>query len=236
MTKSLSLFFILFLSIANSSHANLLQSGFIVEYDVNYNGMELGVSKRRLTINKDQTATYKATTVPEGFAALLIKETITETSKIKITREQIQPNQYTEIKNKKGKTETIQLQFDWKNQNLSNSYLKTKHVLKTNTHDLLSFQLNIMQDLQKNKRHMQYRIATKKHIRNYNLDFVDKERLQTSLGEFEVVKLQTTQKEGKSQFTFWCAPALEYLPVKIQKTNDKGDQFSFTLRTFSLKK
>ena len=236
MIKALSVSFILLLSLANTSHAELLKSGFYVEYDVSYNGMDLGVSKRRLTVNSNQLATYEATTIPEGFAALLIKEIINETSKLKITREQIQPNQYTESKNKKGTIEKYQLSFDWKKNKLNNSYSKTIDDLKTNTHDLLSFQLNIMQDMQQNKKNMHYRIATKRHTRDYNLKVIEKENIETALGEFDVIKLSTKITQGKSQFTFWCAPSLEYLPIKIQKTNDKGDLFSFTLRTFSVQK
>lgn len=236
MIKAFSVFFILLLSYANTSHANLLQSGFNAEYDVNYNGMELGVSKRRLIFTGNQTATYEATTLPEGFAALLIKEIVTETSNIKITQAQIQPSQYTESKNKKGNIEKYQLSFDWEKNKLNNSYSNTIDDLKTNTHDLLSFQLSIMQDMQRNKKSMHYRIATKRHTRDYILNVEKKEKIETALGEFDVIKLSSKPLQDKSQFTFWCAPALEYLPVKIQKTNEKGDLFSFTLRAFSIQK
>jgi len=236
MIKTLSIIFVLFLSITNVSHANLLQSGFNADYDVSYNGMELGVSKRHLSVESNQLATYEATTIPEGFAALLIKEIVTETSKIKITRAQIQPNLYIQSKNKKGKIEEFQLRFDWEKNKLRNSSSKKNNDLKNDTHDLLSFQLAIMQDLQKHKKTMQYRIATKKHTRDYVLNVLNNEKVETALGEFDVIKLSTTPLKDKSQFTFWCAPSLEYLPVKIQKTNEKGDTFSFTLRTFSIKK
>jgi len=236
MIKTLSVIFVLFLSLTNASQANLLQSGFNADYDVSYNGMELGVSKRRFIVDSNQLATYEATTIPEGFAALLIKETVTETSKINITRTQIQPNLYIQSKNKKGKIEKFQLSFDWKKNKLNNSSSKKNEDLKKNTHDLLSFQLAIMQDLQKHKKTMLYRIATKKHTREYVLNVLNSEKVETALGEFDVIKLSTTPLKDKSQFTFWYAPALEYLPVKIQKTNEKGDTFSFTLRAFSIQK
>jgi len=234
--KTLSVSLVFFVSTINTSQANLLQSGFNAEYDVNYNGMELGVSKRRLSMTKNQIAIFEATTLPEGFAALLIKETITETSKIKITHEKIQPIQYVEAKDKKGNIEKYQLSFDWNKNTLRNEHLKISEPLKSNTHDLLSFQLNMMRDLQKNKQNMQYRIATKRHTRDYSLRIILTEKIETNMGEFEVIKLTTKPVKGKSQFTFWCAPALEFLPVKIQKTNDKGNKFSFTLRSFSIHK
>lgn len=221
---------------ASTSYANLLESGFNADYDVNYNGMELGVSKRSLNVSSHKNAVFKSVTYPEGFAALLISETITETSKLKITRDHIQPIEYIENKDKKGKIETTQLSFNWKQEVLENSYLKTTDKLQTNTHDLLSFQLNIMQDLQKNKKEMRYRVATRKHTRDYILNIVAKETIETNIGDLEVVKISTKPIEGKSQFTFWCAPTLEYLPIKIQKTNDKGDKFSFTIRAFSIQK
>ncbi len=233
MIKTISLLLLLF-AVINNSHAALLQSGFKVEYDVEYNGFSLGVSKRSLSFAPPQTAIYKSTTTPEGFAALLISETVTETSNIHISREEIKPALYRFLKNKKGNIEQHQINFNWQTKQLSNSYLKTTEALQNNTYDLLSFQLKIMQDLQKNKTHMQYRIATKKHTRDYNLKVLNKETIDTGLGKFEVLKLQTDLTEGKSQFTFWAAPALEYLPIKIEKVNDKGDVFSFVIRAFTV--
>lgn len=221
---------------SNIGNANLFKTGFKVEYDVNYNGMDLGVSKRSLSFPSSETAIYKSTTTPEGFAALLISETVTETSNIHINRKKIQPSQYQFVKNKKGNIEQHQIDFDWKTQQIKNSYLKTTEKLKDNTHDLLSFQLEIMQNLQQHKTSMHYHIATKKHTRDYNLKVVKKEIIETGLGDFEVIKLQSELTKGESQFTFWSAPALEYLPVKIQKVNDKGDVFSFTIRAFTVQK
>jgi len=227
---------LLLIGIVSTSQANLLESGFKIEYDVNYNGMELGVSTRHLLFTSSQNAIYKSTTTPEGFAALLIDETITEISKLSITRKEIKPMQYTETKTKKGKIEKQQLNFDWRKKELINSYSKVNEKLEPHTHDLLSFQLQIMQDLQQHKTNMQYRVATKKHTRSYSLNVLGKETIETAMGEFDVIKLQSKSSEGESQFTFWAAPALEYLPIKIQKINDKGKTFSFTIRSFSLQK
>ncbi len=235
MIKIISLLF-LALGIINTSHADLLQSGFKVEYDVEYNGFNLGVSKRSLSFAPPKTAIYKSTTTPEGFASLLISETATETSNIHISRNKIKPLLYRLVKNKKGNIEQYKIDFNWQTNQLKNSYSKNTEPLKDNTQDLLSFQLKIMQDLQKHKTSMQYRIATKKHTRDYKLKVIQKETIKTRLGEFEVTKLQSELTQGKSQFTFWAAPALEYLPIKIEKINDKGDVFSFTIRAFIVQK
>jgi len=235
MLRILSLLFLL-ISITSTSYANLLQSGFTVEYDVNYNGMELGVSKRSLLFLSDQKAIYKAETVPEGFASLIIQETIKEISNIKITRDNITPSQYVITKNKRGKIDKVTIDFDWKEKTVTNSYLKKTEPLKENTHDLLSLQLNIMQDLQRNKKSMLYQVATKKHNRSYNLKVEKEELLETPMGEYKTIKLTASSPEGKSQFIFWCAKDFEFLPIKIQKINDRGDKVSFILRSFAVQK
>jgi len=235
MLKKLSLLFLL-ISITSTSYANLLQSGFTVEYDVNYNGMELGVSKRSLLFVSDQKAIYKAETVPEGFASLIIQETIKEISNILITRGNVTPSQYIMTKNKRGKIEDVTIDFNWKEKTITNSYSKKIQPLKENTHDLLSLQLNIMQDLQRNKKSMLYQVATKKHNRSYNLNVEKEELLETPMGEYKTVKLVASSPEGKSQFIFWCAKSFEFLPIKIQKINDRGDKVSFILRSFAVQK
>lgn len=236
----LSTIALLFLSFA--SHAalvlpkeSLLKTGFKVDYDVNYNGMGIGVSKRVLSIN-DNTAIFEATTLPEGLAAMFISETITERSEIEITSKKVHPTKYNYIKDKKGKIEKIQLKFDWDKKILSNDYSKIDTELKPNTHDLLSFQLQIIKDLQNKEDNMQYYVATKKHTRLYTLKYLKEEEVITALGNFSALKLETNTIKGNSKFTFWCAPVLGFLPIKIQKTNDKGDEFSFILRDFSVAK
>ena len=224
------------LSIASISHANLLKSGFKIEYNVNYNGMEVGVSKRSLLFISDENAIYKAETVPEGFASLFIKETVKEISNSKITRKRITPIQYVITKNKSGKIEENKIDFNWNEKILTNSYSKKPETLKENSYDLLSLQLSIMRDLQQHRRAMRYKIATKKHYRLYNLKIEKEEVINTPMGEFKTTKLVSNSPEGNSTFTFWCAQALEYLPVKIQKINDKGDIVDFTLRTFAIQK
>ena len=233
--KRLTLLLFLFISI-NNSYASLLENGFKIEYDVNYNDMDIGVSKRSLLFVSDKQAIYKAETVPEGFASLIIKETVKEISRSTITRNEIIPLEYTITKNKRGNIEENTIKFDWKNKTVSNSYTKNTESLKTNTHDLLSLQLNIMRDLQKHRKNMQYQIATKKHYRQYALNTEKEETIETSMGDFKTIKLTSKSTEGNSQYTFWCAPTLEFLPIKIQKVNDKGDTFSFTIRTFSMQK
>jgi len=230
------LVFCFLISLATASSANLLQTGFKIEYDVNYNGMALGVSKRSLLFLSDQKAIYKSETVPEGFASLIIKETIKEVSKVNITRNEIKPTQYVITKNKRGKIEENKIDFNWQAKTVTNSYSKKTDALQQNTHDLLSFQLNIMRDLQQNKKTMLYQVATKKHSRLYTLKTENEELIETSLGDFNTVKLSSKSSEGNSQFIFWCSPELEYLPIKFQKVNDKGDVFSFTLRTFETQK
>jgi len=226
----------LLLSSTSWVHASLLEDGFKIEYDVNYNGMEIGVSKRSLLFISDKKAIYKAETVPEGFASLIIKETIKEVSNSSITRDKIIPLNYVITKNKRGNIEENKINFDWKEKTVTNSYTQKTLLLKENTHDLLSLQLSIMRDLQKHKKNMQYQIATKKHYREYALNANPEELIETPLGEFKAIKLVSKSTEGNSQYTFWCAPTLEYLPIKIQKVNDKGDTVSLALRAFATQK
>ncbi len=235
MLKALYLILSL-VSFSSISFANILQTGFTIEYDVNYNGMDIGVNKRSLLFISDQSAIYKAETVAEGFASLLIKETIKEVSKTNITRDKITPVQYVITKNKRGKIEENKIDFNWQEKILTNSYSNKTEKLKDNTYDLLSLQLNIMRDLQQHRKKMQYQIATKKHYRQYTLKTEKEEVIDTPLGEFKTIKLVSKSAEGKSQFIFWCAPTLEYLPIKIEKINDKGDVVGFTLRAFTVQK
>lgn len=226
-------FFIVALLFPFNSMADLLDKGFVAVYDVMYNNIELGIQTRRLYFTQPNQAIFSAKTIPQGFASLFIKETVTETSQLRLSKTTLQPIQYQYIKQGKKKTERYQLNFNWQNKKINNSYTQQRYPLTPNTHDLLSFQLMLMRDLQHQQQKITYYIASKKRVEPYQLKIIGYELLETPMGEFETIKLESTKTHKGDHFTLWCAKILEYLPVKIQKTEPDGDNFSFTIKSFS---
>ena len=96
---------------------------------------------------------------------------------------------------------------------------------------MLSFQLQLMRELQRNKQEMTFNIADKKQIEQYQLNQTATETIETPMRSFSTVALTSNIVRKKNQFHIWAAPALQYLPVKIQKTEDDGDVTTLSLKS-----
>ncbi len=225
-----SLVLILFLIAYSDTYANLLMNGFNVRYDVSYNGMDVGSNNRSLKFTDKTHAVFTSIAIPEGLAALILKEIVTESSSLEITSSFIKPDKYTFKKDKKGKIEQYDLKFNWPQQEFFSSHANKSFHAPDNTQDMLSFMLYIMQALQNNRANFSLPIAAKNKLRLFEVTEAGKEVLVLDSGEFKTVKIEHYDKVKKERFTLWCAPSLDYLPVKIVKAESDGDKITFFLR------
>lgn len=219
----------LLLITSSNTYANLLTNGFNVRYDVSYNGMDVGSNNRSLIFSDKTHAVFTSIAIPEGLAALILKEIVTETSSLEITPSSIRPDKYTFKKDKKGKIEQYNLNFNWPNHEFFSSHENKTFHAPENTQDMLSFMLYIMQALQNNRSDFTLPIAAKNKLRVFEVTKTGEELLVLDSGKFNTLKIEHFDKDKKERFTLWCAPSLNYLPVKIVKLESDGDKITFFL-------
>ncbi len=86
--------------------------------------------------------------------------------------------------------------------------------------------LAVMQDLKRKKLRDEYRYVDRRRIKKYKFKIIGQDQVDTKLGRFDAVLVETVQKskkrnKPKRQTIFWSVPKLEYLPVRI--TYKSGD-------------
>lgn len=215
----------------STGHARLLDRGFEANYEVHYTGFYIGDSNRALTRQDPDSWTYKSYTEPKGVAAAFVADKVNETSKIRMVNNRFQPEFY-DYHQYGGKDKVkFRLDFDWQANKLSNSYKNETFPLEAETHDLLSFQIQLMSDLQAGKKSVSYTIADKKRIDTYHLKLSKTEQIETPLKSFSTIKLISNKIRNKLQFIFWCAPELDYLPVKVLRVDKKGRKSVMLLKS-----
>ena len=213
------------------SHAGMLDTGFVAVYEVQHKQIYLGDATRTLKQNKEGQWQYHTETETKGLASLLIKDVINETTTFKRQTGNIIPLVY-EYRQHGGKREKhFLLEFNWDKLELVNSYKKETFPIKPGTQDLLSFQLQLMQDLQSGKRSISYTIADRKRIEAYKLTNKGKTEIETPMKTFQAIQLVSDVIRNKAQFKIWCVPELQYLPVRVLKIDDDGDESEFSLRS-----
>lgn len=88
-----------------------------------------------------------------------------------------------------------------------------------------------MTDLAEQKKSFTYRIADGGKLKDYDIRVIETETVTTPLGKIEAIKLIRYRKDkNKRQTTLWCAPSLNYLPVKLEHTEKGGSVFTALLR------
>ena len=214
--------------------AQLLQKGFESIYEVHHNNIYLGDTVRKLTKLENGQWEYGSYTEAKGFVKMFVKDRIEERSKLEINLNQVKPFNYTYNQSGGKREQKFNLTYNWDKNILTNTYLDKELELVPGTQDLLSFVLQIMLELQHNKEIIEMHIADKRRLDSYQLKVIGKESVETPFKTLPTVVLLSNKIKGKRQFKLWCAPSLQYLPIRIQKIEDDGDEDTMALKELKL--
>ncbi|PHS23796.1 MAG: isoprenoid biosynthesis protein [Methylophaga sp.] len=206
---------------------------FSANYLVRLNGLSAGELKRELSTNDDGSRTFSSTSQAKGVFAFFKPDLVEETSIWTLEGKSIRPQSYTYHRTGGKKEKYLNLKFDWKAQRVTID--NNKHIIELNidpsTLDKLVYQLALMSDLQQHKKQFSYLIADKDKVKTYNIVILGTEIITTPMGKIEAIKLERHHSGKKQrQTTLWCAPALHYLPVRIEHIEKDGTKFTAELR------
>lgn len=228
----------------NSLSASLLDP-FVATYMVSSMGLEGIQVTNTLTLDGDKKQSYhfKSYSIPVGLLALKKDETRDEQSEGGIINNTIQPERYIYVQIREGKTRRdVELKFDWQKKQVSNHHKhkqsKWRMPIKSHTVDKLSYQLSLMLRLKKasinnNKdKHFSLFIADGGKLKSYDFTILDEEQINTPLGKLETIKITHKRHNTDKVITLWCAPKLNYLPVKIIQDEKDKPQFLSTLTSY----
>jgi len=206
---------------------------FSANYAVKLNGLQAGELKRTLVSNQDGSRTFKSATQAKGIFAFFKPDLVEETSTWQQHSNTIRPQSYLYQRTGGKKEKYLSLNFDWLNKNVHIDDHKQPWILNIEEHtlDKLVYQLSLMSDLADNKTQLSYLIADGGKIKTYNIKVLEKEIITTPLGKIEAIKLTRHRAPSKGRKTIlWCAPGLNYLPIKLEHTEKGGAVFTAVLR------
>ena len=104
-----------------------------------------------------------------------------------------------------------------------------------NALDKLVVQIAVMMDLAAGKKELVYDIADGGKLKEYRFAVVGKENIRVPAGEFEVLKIERIRKDNDRTTYLWCAPSLNYLPVRIEQIeHEDGVTYLSELKQTSL--
>jgi hypothetical protein len=202
---------------------------FEARYEVSHRAITLG--EARVTFERLPGARYRysTTTQPTGITKLFYNATVTELSEGQITVNGFRPDRY--VYQREGrKARSARLRFDWDDNIVINEVAGDSWKMKIpdDALDRLGSQLQLMWDLAHNERRLSYDIADGGQLKTYQLVQLGNEAVRTRFGTLDTVKIVRKRDDNARATTFWCAPSLDYLPVRIVH-REKDDNFEMTL-------
>jgi len=204
---------------------------FSADYTLKRNGIALGLATRSLRPLKDGRFIYASATSATGVIAWFVKDQIDEHSIFTLQNGHIRPMEYVYDRHGGSKTRRVKLVFDWVKGIVTNVIDGDpwRMEIPQDAYDKLSYQLAIMQDLQNGRKELQYNIADGGKLKTYAFDILGEEQVETAFGRLKTVKIR--RLDDKRYTTIWCAPSMNYLPVRLEQQETDGSQLSMHLQS-----
>ncbi len=210
---------------------------YSASYEIEMNGIKAGMLTQQLETITDGLHRFESVSKAKGVVALFKKDTVKETSLWISTENQIQPHQYLYQRHGGKKDKYLRMDFDW--------LQKTVHIddkehpwdldIETATLEKHVYQVQLRKDLlaTPNQSTFSYLIADGGHLKQYQIERLEQEIITTPLGKIDTVKFKR-QRDRESdkdrETTLWCAPELDYLPVKLEHIEKDGTKFTAVLQ------
>jgi hypothetical protein len=221
------------LSTLHYSHAaGGLPEQFSATYTLSKGPLTLAEMTRKLYPKGNGSYIYESRSKAVGYARWFTKSTLLEQSEWVHDKQQLRPLTYSyDRTGDSDKERHVKLVFDWENNRVTNIINNDpwKMEIPAGTLDKLLYQLALMNDLQLGRKRLEYNVADGGTVKKFKFEIVGEERVKTSIGEFDTLKLKT---EGTRTTILWCAKALNYLPVLIEQHDERG-QGLLTLTSLS---
>lgn len=196
---------------------------FSAEYVLKSGLFTIGKTRRSLSALENGVYIFESYTWPAGMLSVFYSGNITERSVWKYQDNRAVPMEYSYTDTSQENKRDVVLTFDWSKNIVTNRINGDPWELdiQKGTQDKLLYQVSIMLDLVTNnkKTSLEYLVADGGKLRTYDAEIQGKENIKTPAGVFDTVRI--AREDKKSITTLWCAPSLNYLPVRIEHFKKK---------------
>ncbi len=197
---------------------------FSITFTVGNNLLSAGNATLELS-ETDDGWLYQLRTNPTGVFKLTGKGNITESSLLRFDDAPdggllLRTENYT-YRQDNERRRAVDAAFDWDNNTLEWSRRGTTESVSMDEEpviDRLSVTLAVMSALRQSIDTSSYRVFDNGKLKNVVFEIQGTERLETSLGPMDTIRVLRSNAEGSTRTTLtWFAPELDYVPVKIEQ-------------------
>lgn len=192
------------------SSQSFAMSPFQASYQFNYNGKNMGSATRTLK-QSGNNWTYVFAAKAGAIASA------TETSRFSLNGTQINSNSFSRTSKILVHNNTMSINFN-PNAKIINTKKDDKarsFAWKSGVLDELNAELQLREDLKTSGLKSSYPIADAKEVESRRFVKQGAEKVKTSYGTFDTIKVVMKHDKPNRDTIFWLAPKLDYAPVKV---------------------
>lgn len=208
---------------------------FAATYILKRGNLRIGTSTIALQTEVDGGYLYKSHSWPSRWLSWLLKDQLHESSRGHMMPAGIRPDKYHYLRSGGSRDHEQNLSFDWDEKTVRNHVEGSpwKMDVPAGTLDKLASQLGVMLALQQHKKDVTFNIADDGELDEYRYQVVDHETLEVPAGTFATVKIAKLHGNSRRKTHVWCAPALNYLPIRIWQRETDDSEYTSDLDSFS---
>jgi len=208
---------------------------FEASYELKRGSLRIGTSSIALSTDDRDNYRYESRSTPTRLVAWFLKERLHETSNGSLNTTSVRPDKYHYQRSGGSRERRADLAFDWQRMTVENRVEGSnwKMEIPSGTLDKLVSQVAMMLALQQGKTDVTFNIADGGKLKEYRFRQVGRETLELPAGTFETVKITKLRKNKKRETYIWCAPALNFLPVRIWQREKDGSEYQSDLESFT---
>ena len=223
-SKSLSLV-LLALGPAGAAAAEPALPTYTAVYRVQYNGRDAGTSEFSVSYDAAREVyTFRSRTTVKGLMLRLASPNpIVEHSEFVVRGGHIQPLVFRYEDGSRKAEDNFRAVFDWEaGTALIEGSARAEIDLVPGVLDRGSMQVAVMRDMAAGKLPGPYLLADEDSLKTYEYTLLGGEHLQTPLGELATLRYRQQRQGSSRSLALWAAPALQYLPARIEQR--RGDE------------
>jgi hypothetical protein len=209
---------------------------FAASYNLTWRGMAAGNSRLELQRLDDGRWSYQSHTSARGLFRMAMPAELSSRSIFSIRDGKVVPALFTSDDGAQSDSKDQRLEFNWTAGRVTG--VSERHPVDLPTQagllDTLSVQIAIIQELASGRTPQRFVLIDKTRIKEYVYSSEGSETLRTALGEHQTVILRSARPGSDAGTWFWCAPALGYVPLKVERREGRKVQWSMNLRSLRI--
>jgi hypothetical protein len=208
-----------------------------ITYHTTFKGFSAG--DLRLTLTRDAGSDswiYETRAFPSFLASLIVSPESLERSWFRVTPQGVQPKRYALTDGGHDPEHQSDLSYDWGRNRVTGKVSGKPYdaALEPSQQDVNTIRLAPVVDLLEGREPGEYPLLDGRDVKHYTYPKKGTAKLQTELGELDTVIYESERRnyDGTGRtWRYWFAPALGFLPVRIEQREDGRARLTFTVRS-----